>query len=90
MFEELEKVLEPLLKKKLISIGSYVPNGELYYIKKDTKNECMTVEFSLLLDSEFNELLASVENCINSYNFVYSKKVCKVGIYNAVTIEIHK
>ena len=90
MFENLEKALESLLKKKLSSVGSYVPNGELYYIEKDTKNERMIVEFSLLPESEFNSLLANLEDCINSYKFDYSKKVFKSGIYNAVTLDIHK
>ena len=91
MFENLEKDLVPLFKeKKLEYVGSYVPNGELYYIEKDTKNERMIVEFSLLPESEFNRLLANLEDCINSYNFDYSKKVFRSGIYNAVILDIHK
>ena len=91
MFEKLENSLVALFKEeKLDYIGSYFPNGELYYIEKSTKNECMIVEFSLLPNSEFNRLLANVEDCINSYNFDYSKKVFKSGIYNAVTLEIYR
>ncbi len=90
MFENLEKALESLLKKKLSSVGSYVPNGELYYIEKDAENECMTIQFSLLLESEFNELLANVEKCVKSYNLNCKKKNYMNGFVNAVTLNIYK
>ncbi len=91
MFEKLENALVLLFQgKNLNNVGSYLPNGKLYYIKRDTKNGYLTVNFSFSPEIEFNQLLASVETCIKSCNFQYEKNNYMSGFANAVTIKIYK
>ena len=73
MFDEVKHSLTLLFKDKELSDadGSYVANGRVFSIKKDMKNDHMTIKFSLLSTPDFNILVQEVEETIRASGFTF-------------------